>query len=81
MIEPIIDSIGTGGIIDDLAVFDLDTPDPEYSVDNASSLALHAFDFGSRFNKADTDSVFKFPLVFYTGVITALSLFKPGFFR
>ena len=27
-IEPIIDRLGPGGIIDDLAVFDLDTPNP-----------------------------------------------------
>ena len=29
LIEPIIDRLGPVGIIDDLAVFDLDTPNPE----------------------------------------------------
>ena len=46
LIKTIIDSLGPGGIIDDLAVFDLDTHSPEDSVDNFSALAIHAFDFG-----------------------------------
>ena len=79
MIETIIDRLSTGGIIDDLAVFDLDTPDPEYSVDTVSDLAIHAFDFGRRFNKADTNSVYNCPLVFDTGASTGISPFKSDF--
>ena len=66
LIDPIIERLGPGRIIDDLAVFDLYTPDPEDSVDNVSALALHAFDFGKRFNKAETNSVYNCPLVFDT---------------
>ena len=43
LIEPIIERLDRGGIIDDMAVFDLVTSDPEDSVDNASALEVHAF--------------------------------------
>ena len=79
LIQTIIDRLGTGGIIDDLAVFDLDTPNPEYSVDNVSALVMHAFYFGRRFKKADTDSVSNCPLVFDTGASTGLSYLKSDF--
>ena len=79
MIKPIINRLVTSGIIDDLAVFDLDTSDPEDSVDNVSDLAVHAFDFGRRFNKAETNSVSNCPLVFDTGSITGISPFKSCF--
>ena len=79
MIETIVDKLGTGGIIDILAVFDLDTPDTEDSVDNVSALVVHTVDFGSRFNKAETGSVSNCPLVFDTGVSTGLSPFKSDF--
>ena len=79
LIEPIIYRLGTDGIIDYLAIFDLYTPDPEYSVANISALAVHAFDFGRRFNKAETNSVSIYPLVFDTGVSTGLSTFKSDF--
>ena len=80
MIEPIIYRIGPGRIIDDLAVFDLNTPDPEYSFDNVSALALRSFNFGRCFNKTETNSVSNFPLVFDTGESTGLSPFKSDFF-
>ena len=73
MIEPIIYRIGPGRIIDCLDVFYLDTHDPEYSVDNVSTLAVRAFDFGRRFNKADTSSVSNCPLVSDTGASIGLS--------
>ena len=79
LIDPIFDRLDTGRIIDDLAVFDLDTTNPEDSVDNVSDLAVHAFDFGRCFNKADTNSVYKCPLVFDTGLSTGLSPFKSNF--
>ena len=76
LVETIIDRLGPGGIIYDLAVFDLDTPDPEYSVDNVSAIAVNAFDFGRRFNNSETSSVSSCPLVFDTGASTGLSPFK-----
>ena len=79
LIEPIIDRIGPGGIIDDMDVFDLYTPNPEDSVDNVSALEVHAFDFGRRFNKAETNSECNCPLVFDTGASTSLSPFKSDF--
>ena len=79
LIEPIIDRLGPGVIINDLAAFYLDTPNPEDSVDNGSALAVHAFDFGRRFNKSETNSVSNFPLVFDTGLSTVLSPFKSYF--
>ena len=62
-----------------MAVFDLDITDLEDSVDNVSALLVHDFDFGSRFNKAETGSVSNCPLVFDTGVSTGLSPFKSDF--
>ena len=79
MIETIIDRLGPRRIIDDPSLFDLDTPGPEDSVDNVSALAVHAFDFGRCFNKADTSSVSNCPMVFDTGEITGLSPFKSDF--
>ena len=76
MNEPIIDRLGPVGIIDDLAVFDLYTPYPEDSVDNVNALAVHAFDFGRLFNKAETSSVSNCPLVVDTGASTGLSPLK-----
>ena len=74
MIETIIDKLGTGGIIDGLAVFDLDTPDTEYSVGNVSALVVHTVDFGRRFNKAETISVSNCTLVFDTGRVKVFHL-------
>ena len=79
LIETIIDRLVPGRIIDDLAVFDLDTPDLEDSVDNVSALAVHAFDFVRRFNKSKNNSVSNCPLVFDTGSSTGLSHFKSDF--
>ena len=78
-IEPIIYRIVTGRVIDNLVVFDLDTPDPEDSVDNIIALAVYAFDFCRRFNKAETNSVSNCPLVFDTWVSTCISPFKSDF--
>ena len=61
LIEMIIDRDVSGRIIDDLAVFDLDTPNPGDSVDNVSALVVHAFGFGGRLNKAETSSVSNCP--------------------
>ena len=79
LIEPIIDRIAPGRIVDDLAIFDLETHNPEDSVDNISALAIHEFYFGRRLNKAETNSVPNCPLVFDTGASTGLSPFKSDF--
>ena len=53
LIEPNIDKLGPGGIsTDDLAMFNLDNPDSRSTVESAQALAVHAFNFGRRFNKA-----------------------------
>ena len=75
-IEPIIYRLGPGGIIDDLAVFDLHTPNPEDSAENVIYLLVHASDFGRSFNNSETSSVSSCPLVFDTGASTGLSPFK-----
>ena len=53
LIKPIIDKLGPGdSITDGLATFNLDNPDSGSTVESAQALAVHAFDFGRRFNKA-----------------------------
>ena len=79
MIKPIIDKLGPGGIISDLPVFDLGSPNPADSVDDVSALAVHAFDFGRRFNKVETGNAFDCPLVFDTGASTGLTPSKCDF--
>ena len=79
MIEPIVYRLVPGRIIDGLDVFDLDTINSEYSLDNISALAVHTFYFGRRFNKAETNSVYNCLLVFDTGSSTGLSPFKSYF--
>ena len=76
LIETIIDRPGPGKITEYLALFDVDTPNPEDAVDNVSALAVHAFDFGRRFNNAETISVSNCPLVFDTGTSTGISHFN-----
>ena len=80
LIKPIIDKLGPGGIItDDLATFDLDKPDSGSTVESAQALAVHAFDFGRRFNKAGPRAARDTPLVFDTGASSGLSPFKCDF--
>ena len=80
LIKPIIDKLGPGGIItDDLATFDLDNPDSGSTVESAQALAVHAFDFGRRFNKAGPRAARDTPLVFDTGASSGLSPFKCDF--
>ena len=79
MIESIVYRLDPGGIINDLAVFYLDTPNPEDSVDNVSALAVHAFYFGRRINKADINRVSNCTLVLDTGGSTDLSPFRSDF--
>ena len=75
LIKPIIDKLGPRGIISDLPVFDLGSPNPEDYVDDVSALAVHAFDFGRQFNKVETGNAFDCPLVFDTGASTGLTQF------
>ena len=70
----IIDRDGSGRIIDDKAVFDLDTPDPGDSVDNVSALAVHAFGFGRSLNKAETSSVSICPWYLILGWVQVFNL-------
>ena len=80
LMKPVIDKIGPGGIIaDDIATFNLDTPNPGSIVESAQALAVHAFKFGRRFNKADPRAARDTPLVFDTGVRSGLSPFKYKF--
>ena len=81
LIKSIIDKLGPGGIItDDLAIFDLDNPDLGSTVESAQTLAIYAFHFGRRFNKAGPRSTRDTPLVFDTGASSGLSPFKCDLF-
>ena len=77
LIKPIIEKLGPGGIItDDLAMFYLDNPDSGSTVESAQVLAIHAFNFGRRFNKVGPRAARDTPLVFDTGASSGLSPFK-----
>ena len=82
LVNPIIDKLGPGGIItDDLATFDLDNTDSGSTVESACALAVHAIDFGQRFNKAGHRAARDDPLVFDTGDSSGLSPFKYDLFE
>jgi hypothetical protein len=68
LIKSIIDKLGLGDIINgDLITFDIDNHDSCSTVEIAQALAVHAFNFGQRFNKIGPRAERSTHLVFDTG--------------
>ena len=67
LIKPIIEKLGPGGIMCNLDVFDMGSPNPDKTDEDISALAILAHEWSRCFHKVETSNIMNCPLVYVTG--------------